>query len=159
MIYKFKKGSKIHIKESQKGSFTKYCNGKVTNECIQKGKNSSNPKTRKKAVFAQNARKWSHKQGGVMKNQLGGSILENIFQYFPKQEVVGDSDIRISPIDALRSVGSQQNQITDYQKKIQENQKLKQQKQNAIISGVGNLVSGILPSLFKSKETEKSKNG
>lgn len=47
MKIKFKKGSKIHIKDSQKGSFTKYCNGKVTEECIQKGKNSSDPKIRK----------------------------------------------------------------------------------------------------------------
>lgn len=57
-----KKGGKpkIHIKESQKGSFTSYCGGKVTNECIQRGKNSPNPKIRKKAIFAQNSRRWSH---------------------------------------------------------------------------------------------------
>lgn len=57
-----KKGSKnkIHIKESRKGSFTKYCNGKVTEECIRKGKNSPNPAIRKKATFAANARKWNH---------------------------------------------------------------------------------------------------
>lgn len=56
-----KKGGKpkIHIKESQKGSFTRYCNGKVTNECIQRGKNSPDPKIRKKATFAQNARRWN----------------------------------------------------------------------------------------------------
>ena len=48
---------KIHIKESQKGSFTRYCNGKVTNECIQRGKNSPDPKIRRKAVFAQNTRR------------------------------------------------------------------------------------------------------
>lgn len=51
MKIKFKKGSKIHIKDSQKGSFTKYCNGKVTEECIQKGKNSSDPKIRKKLLL------------------------------------------------------------------------------------------------------------
>jgi len=51
-----KKGNKIHIKESQKGSFTRYCNGKVTNECIRRGKNSPDPKIRKKATFAANAR-------------------------------------------------------------------------------------------------------
>lgn len=57
-----KKGGKpkIHIKESQKGSFTSYCNGKVTNECIQRGKNSPDPKIRKKAVFAANVRKFNH---------------------------------------------------------------------------------------------------
>lgn len=59
-----KNGSGIHIKPSQKGSFTKYCNGKVTNECIRRGKNSPNPKIRKKATFAQNARHWKHKKGG-----------------------------------------------------------------------------------------------
>jgi hypothetical protein len=60
VIEQFKKGYKIKIKESQKGSFTKYCNGKVTNECIQRGKNSPDPKIRKKATFAQNARSWKH---------------------------------------------------------------------------------------------------
>ena len=60
----FKKGHKIHIKESQKGTFTKWCGGNVTDECIQRGKNSSNPKIRKKATFAANARKWKHKEGG-----------------------------------------------------------------------------------------------
>lgn len=64
VVEKFKKGHKIHIKESQKGSFTRWCGGNVTNECIQRGKNSSNPKIRKKATFAANARKWKHKKGG-----------------------------------------------------------------------------------------------
>lgn len=66
-----KKGNKIHIKDSQKGSFTKYCNGKVTNECIQRGKNSPDPKIRKKATFAANARKWHHKNGGILYAQNG----------------------------------------------------------------------------------------
>lgn len=57
----FKSGGKIHIKKKNRGSFTKYCNGKVTNECIQRGKNSPNPAIRKKAVFAQNSRRWNKK--------------------------------------------------------------------------------------------------
>lgn len=69
VIEKFKKGNKIHIKESRKGSFTKWCGGNVTSECIQKGKNSSNPKIRKKATFAANARKWKHQEGGTIINQ------------------------------------------------------------------------------------------
>lgn len=60
LVQKFKKGSKIHIKESKKGSFTKYCKGKVTNECIAKGLRSPNPAIRKKANFARNSRKWNH---------------------------------------------------------------------------------------------------
>lgn len=54
------KKPKIHIKESQRGSFTEYCGGKVTSECIARGKKSPNPKIRKKATFAANARKWNH---------------------------------------------------------------------------------------------------
>ena len=63
-----KNGSKIHIKEENKGKFTSYCGGKVTDECIQKGKNSSNPAIRKRATFADNARHFKHR--------LGGSIVE-----------------------------------------------------------------------------------
>ena len=74
VVEKFKKGNKIHIKESQKGSFTKWCGGNVTSECIQRGKNSSNPKIRKKATFAANARKWKHRFGGqINKFQQGGA--------------------------------------------------------------------------------------
>lgn len=61
----FKKGNKIHIKKKNVGSFTKYCDGKVTEDCIKKGKNSKDPKIRKKAVFAQNARVWKHEDGGL----------------------------------------------------------------------------------------------
>lgn len=59
-----KKGHKIHIKSSHKGLFTKYCNGKVTSECIARGKSSPNPAIRKRATFAANARKWKHAEGG-----------------------------------------------------------------------------------------------
>lgn len=54
----YKKGNKIHIKKSRVGSFTSYCGGKVTQECITKAKNSPNPAIRKKAVFADNSRKY-----------------------------------------------------------------------------------------------------
>ena len=59
-----KNGSGIHIKKKNQGKFTDYCGGKVTDECIQRGKHSSNPTTRKRATFAANARKWKHKDGG-----------------------------------------------------------------------------------------------
>jgi len=50
----------IHIKPENKGKFTEYCGGEVTAECILRGKNSPNALTRKRAVFAQNARKFKH---------------------------------------------------------------------------------------------------
>ena len=56
----FKKGGKIHIKKENRGKFTDYCGGKVTSECIARGKASSNPTIRKRATFAANARKWKH---------------------------------------------------------------------------------------------------
>lgn len=51
--------NKIHIKKENRGKFTDYCGGKVTSECISKGKNSPNPTIRKRATFAANARKWN----------------------------------------------------------------------------------------------------
>lgn len=78
LVELMKKGSKIKIKESQKGSFTRYCGGNVTEECIRRGKNSPNPRIRKKAIFAQNARGWSkkkHKNGGV----IDTTIVKNLF--------------------------------------------------------------------------------
>ena len=61
LLLLFKKGGGIHIKKKNRGTFTKYCNGKVTNECIQKAKRSGNKKLIKKAVFAENARSWKKK--------------------------------------------------------------------------------------------------
>ena len=64
-IEEFKKGSGIHIKKKNRGSFTKYCKGHVTEECIQRGKHSKNPLTRKRANFAWVSRhKFKHEDGG-----------------------------------------------------------------------------------------------
>ena len=60
----FAKGGEIHIKPENRGKFTKYCGGKVTSECIARGKRSSGPAVRKRATFAANARKWHHAFGG-----------------------------------------------------------------------------------------------
>lgn len=55
----YSSGGGIHIKKANKGKFTDYCGGKVTSECIARGKKSSSPAIRKRAVFADNARKWN----------------------------------------------------------------------------------------------------
>lgn len=86
-----KDGGGIHIKKKNRGKFTKYCGGKVTEACIRRGKNSSNPTTRKRATFAQNARNWNafggwlNTQGGDFTNGVtfideGGSHEENPYQ-------------------------------------------------------------------------------
>ena len=60
-----RKGGKsgIYIKPSKRGSFRRYCGGKVTQKCIDKAKKSGSTAIKKKAVFAENARKWSRKKG------------------------------------------------------------------------------------------------
>lgn len=84
----FAGGGGIHIKKKNRGKFTEYCGGKVTSECIARGKRSSNPVTRKRATFAANARKWNafggwlNTQGGDFTNGVtfineGGSHEEN----------------------------------------------------------------------------------
>ena len=65
----FKKGNKIKIKKQNRGKFTEYCNGKVTSECIQRGKNSPDPKIRKRATFAANVRKFKQQHGGVLSQE------------------------------------------------------------------------------------------
>lgn len=59
-IQLYKKGNEIHIKKENRGKFTQYCGGKVTDACIQKGKHSPDPKIRKRATFAANARHFNH---------------------------------------------------------------------------------------------------
>lgn len=64
-LKRYKKGG-INIKPENKGKFTEYCGGNVTEECIERGKNSPNPLTRKRATFADNARHWNKQTGGEM---------------------------------------------------------------------------------------------
>jgi len=72
-----KEGSQIHIKKKNRGKFTDYCGGKVTAECIARGKKSPSATIRKRATFAANARKWKHEDGGILKAQEGSAV-----QYF-----------------------------------------------------------------------------
>lgn len=59
-ILRFKKGG-IYIKPENRGKFTetKKRTGKTTEELTH----SKNPLTRKRAIFAQNAKKWHHGKG------------------------------------------------------------------------------------------------
>lgn len=78
----FAKGGKIHIKPENRGKFTKYCGGKVTSECIAKGKRSSDPAVRKRATFAANARKWHH--------AFGGDLLTNGAEWDNGLRIIGN---------------------------------------------------------------------
>ena len=72
-ILKSKSG--IHIKPENKGKFTatKKKTGKSTEELTH----SSNPVTKKRAVFAQNAAKWKHANGGVISADQAAQILKD----------------------------------------------------------------------------------
>ena len=70
-----KKGKGIHIKKENRGLFTDYCGGKVTQKCIDKAKRSGNPKLVKRAVFAENAKKFKHQKGGTIRCD-DGTILQ-----------------------------------------------------------------------------------
>lgn len=72
-------GGPIHIKKKNRGKFTDYCGGKVTSECIARGKRSSSPTIRKRATFAANARKWKHEDGGPLFTH--GGIWSNGMTY------------------------------------------------------------------------------
>lgn len=69
----FKKGG-IYIKPENRGKFnaTKKRTGKTTEELTH----SKNPVTRKRAIFAQNAKKWNH----AKKHSEGGII--NYLNFF-----------------------------------------------------------------------------
>lgn len=73
-----KKGNKIKIKPENKGKFSSYCGGKVTEACIQRGLRSSNPTTRKRANFARNVRRWSkkHQFGGIIDEPIVKPLIE-----------------------------------------------------------------------------------
>lgn len=78
LVQKLKNGSGIHIKKANRGKFTSYCGGKVTEACIQKGLHSSNPTIRKRANFARNARRWSkkHYNGGIIETCVVKSLVK-----------------------------------------------------------------------------------
>ena len=64
LIFKDGGKPKIHIKKKNRGKFTDYCGGKVTDACIRRAKASGNPTLVKRATFAQNARHFKHRSGG-----------------------------------------------------------------------------------------------
>lgn len=93
-----KSGGRIHIKKENKGKFTDYCGGKVTEECIQRGKHSSNPTIRKRATFADNARGWSkkHQAGGVVTDPVDTSaVLYSTANTFPVK-AIGSESVRFT---------------------------------------------------------------
>ena len=86
-IPSFKKGSGIHIKKKNRGKFTEYCNGKVTQKCIDKAKKSGNKTLVKRATFAENARKWKHQKGGSLYS--AGNVVNTLYENNDVHEKLG----------------------------------------------------------------------
>lgn len=128
MIHLLKKGSGIHIKKSHEGRFTEYCGGNVTEECIRRGKNSPDPKIRKQAVFAQNARKFKHQDGGSI---YGASQIQtngNLSQQWKQQQQIAAQNF---------NQNIEQKKQLDEMKRMQESQALGQSIGNTVSSLVG----------------------
>lgn len=85
----FKDGGGIHIKKANRGKFTEYCGGKVTSECIARGKRSSSPAVRKRATFAQNARGWKHEDGGPLNPYSSESLVDAIYSASKGEQFLG----------------------------------------------------------------------
>ncbi len=81
----FKNGSGIHIKEKNRGKFTK--SAKAAGESVQEhaahvlSDPNATPLQKKRANFARNAAKWKHEDGGKTHKPFGHrSVLDNGWQ-------------------------------------------------------------------------------
>ena len=108
-----KSGQKIKIKKENRGKFTEYCGGKVTQECIDKGKKSSSSKIRKQAVFAENARSWNK---DTKKYQIGGYFYDS-----NRSDLNNESPIELFNFDKMmKKLFNRYNQIEEsFKKNIQ----------------------------------------
>lgn len=82
----FKKGG-IYIKPENRGKFnaTKAATGETTEELTH----SSNPVTKKRAIFAQNAAKWHHAVGGRLSNHNDSWVLPNVSSLLNNSSLIG----------------------------------------------------------------------
>lgn len=128
MIHLLKKGSGIHIKKSHQGRFTEYCGGNVTEECIRRGKNSTDPKIRKQAVFAQNVRKFKHQDGGSIYGSSQIQTNGNLSQQWKQQQEMAVQNFNKS---------MEQKKQLDEMKRMQESQALGKSIGNTVGSLVG----------------------
>jgi hypothetical protein len=97
----YSKGGTIHINPENKGKFnaTKKATGKTTEELTH----SNNPVTKKRAIFAQNAAKWKHAEGGEIdpKNSFG---LTGNYSRNPNSEAI-ESNYKLAA-DYQRRLGN-----------------------------------------------------
>ena len=77
--YKEAKGKKwIQDADLEEGSFTEYCGGKVTDECVAKGKKSPEKKTQQRAELAETFREMGGKKKGFNLKQHKTAGYKNV---------------------------------------------------------------------------------
>jgi len=104
------KARKRMEKKGTVGSFTRYCGGKVTDECIRKALKSKNPKIRKKAAFAKAMRSIKRKELGGFLDEAYNSLT---FADTNKYELGGALiDVGIEALTSLISAGIQKGKQT-----------------------------------------------
>lgn len=128
MLDFLKNGSGIHIKKKNRGKFREYCGGEVTDECIRKAKASGNPTLVKRATFADNARHFKHRLGGVLyifqeggktswwnkainfmnNSGLGEVALNALSTYTQNKQIGTSSDIAKAQVDKDKASKIQQ---------------------------------------------------
>lgn len=91
------------------GSFTEYCGGKVTNECIERGLKSKDPKIRRRAAFAKAVRSFKKQYGGIVSNEKGDREYLSQIIYMAlggefEQEGLTADDMNQMSIDEAREI-------------------------------------------------------
>jgi len=89
IIGSFKKGGGIHIDPKNKGKFT--ATKEKTGETTEELTHSKNPLTRKRAIFAQNAKKWKHEDGGSIEQKDSLPVKGEQAEY---KKVIGDKSTK-----------------------------------------------------------------
>lgn len=145
MVHLLKKGSGIHIKKSHEGRFTEYCGGNVTEECIRRGKNSPDPKIRKQAVFAQNARKFKHQDGGSIYRASQIQTNGNLSQQWKQQQEMAVQNFNQS---------MEQKKQLDGMKRMQESQAIGQSIGQTVGQLFGRGMQAIAQNIREKKDQE-----
>ena len=123
-----KKGGGIHIKKKNRGKFTEYCGGTVTDACIKKAKASGNPTLVKRATFADNARHFKHKSGGSLQflqqggqwGQIAGNAISGVLSTIAQnKQASSNADISKASVDMETAEKKKQQKLTNKQNAIQ----------------------------------------
>lgn len=138
-IYKAKKGGWIQQvtrsmeKKGTKGSFTEWCGGKVTEECIERGLRSKDEKIRRRAQLAKTFREMRKKeQGGSIDNANTSSYVEEIKRKYLSK--INDNVQKNMLMDLAQKSLDLEDAYIDYINNAKRIQQLEQELYGGIVS-------------------------